>query len=215
MQLKIIYVYDALCGWCYGFSPVMERLAENYGERLHITILSGGMIIGERSGPIGKVAGYIGEAYKTVENRTGIKFGKDFLEGILKEGTAEFSSLQPAIALCAVKELARDKSLEFAGLLQKAIYFDGIAPNELKDYVPYAQKVGINKEDFLAAMQNDRYLEQAKREFDVVQKLGIQGFPTLLLETEERLYRLTSGYLPYEQLAAVIEAAWEQTVVSN
>ena len=30
----IVYVYDALCGWCYGFAPVIERLHEKYGDRL-------------------------------------------------------------------------------------------------------------------------------------------------------------------------------------
>ena len=25
---KIIYVYDALCGWCFGFSPSMEKIKE-------------------------------------------------------------------------------------------------------------------------------------------------------------------------------------------
>ncbi len=215
MQLKLIYVYDALCGWCYGFSPVMQKLAEEYGDRLDITVLSGGMIIGERAGPIGEVAGYIKEAYKTVEERTGVKFGQAFLEGTLAEGTTVIHSLQPAIALCAVKELARDRSLEFAGLLHKAIYRDGIAPTVVENYVPYAEQIGLDKKTFLDAMLSKRYLEQAEREFDVVTKLGIRGFPTLLLETEERLYRLLSGYVPYEELKKVIEAVWAQTVASN
>ena len=28
----ILYVYDIMCGWCYGFSPVINRLYEEYNE---------------------------------------------------------------------------------------------------------------------------------------------------------------------------------------
>jgi putative protein-disulfide isomerase len=30
MQPTIFYCYDAYCGWCYGFSPVMKQVAEEY-----------------------------------------------------------------------------------------------------------------------------------------------------------------------------------------
>ena len=43
----LIYCYDAYCGWCYGFSPVVKKIADNYKSRLHIEVLSGGMIIND------------------------------------------------------------------------------------------------------------------------------------------------------------------------
>ena len=90
----LIYVYDALCGWCYGFSPVMQQLHEKYSKEMDFTVLSGGMVTGERVGPIGQVAGYISEAYKTVEAHSGVQFGDGFLNGILKEGKAIFNSVR-------------------------------------------------------------------------------------------------------------------------
>ena len=76
---KLIYVYDALCGWCFGFSPVMSTFAKKYQSEIEVQVVSGGMIRGDRIGPIGEVAPYIKEAYKTVEDSTGITFGKAFL----------------------------------------------------------------------------------------------------------------------------------------
>jgi hypothetical protein len=70
MQHKIIYIYDALCGWCYGFSPVMQQLQEKYAGKLEFEVLSGGMIMGLRAGPIGEVAAYIEKAYPDVESET-------------------------------------------------------------------------------------------------------------------------------------------------
>ena len=30
MDPVVFYCYDAYCGWCYGFSPVIRRIAEEY-----------------------------------------------------------------------------------------------------------------------------------------------------------------------------------------
>jgi hypothetical protein len=83
MTPTIYYCYDAYCGWCYGFSPVIRRLFEAYKHLLAFEVLSGGMILPETPQPIGVMADYIREAYPTVEKHTGIKFGEDWLWHIL------------------------------------------------------------------------------------------------------------------------------------
>ena len=55
MKPLLIYCYDAYCGWCYGFSPVIKKIAEEYKDKLDIEVLSGGMMIGEGKMPIEKI----------------------------------------------------------------------------------------------------------------------------------------------------------------
>jgi len=64
MKPTIFYCYDAYCGWCYGFSPVIKKLAEAYGERIPFEVLSGGMILPEQPVPISVTAGFIDKAYQ-------------------------------------------------------------------------------------------------------------------------------------------------------
>jgi putative protein-disulfide isomerase len=59
MQPLLIYCYDAYCGWCYGFSPVMKKVEEAYKDRLQIEVLSGGMVLPEQPVHIGATAEYI------------------------------------------------------------------------------------------------------------------------------------------------------------
>src|SRR6516164_6627574 len=59
MNPFLIYCYDAYCGWCYGFSPVIRRIVGEFRGRLPVEVLSGGMIIGERPLSIKQSAGYI------------------------------------------------------------------------------------------------------------------------------------------------------------
>ncbi|MEM8524978.1 MAG: DsbA family protein [Bacteroidota bacterium] len=199
-NMKVVYVYDALCGWCYGFSPAMNQFQEKYKSSLDVEVISGGMVTGERVGPIGEVAGYISWAYKDVEQATGIKFGKGFLDGILKDGTAIFTSVPSAIALSVFKELQPSNSLAFAAALQKAVYFDGLEPKNYDGYGKIAANFGLEAEEFVMKMNDDTYLKQAEGDFSKSKALGVTGFPTVFIEVNDTYYKIASGYIPFEKL---------------
>lgn len=208
--MKLYYVYDALCGWCYGFSPTMEKFATKHQNELEIEVIAGGMITGDRIGPIGEVAGYIGEAYKQVENYTGVKFGKSFLEGVLKDGKATFTSIPSAIALAIFKEQKPAEQVAFAGRLLKAVYYDGIAPTDKTAYGKLAAEYGLDAADFTQKMDDQKYLTLAKKDFSLANNLGVNGFPTLILEYKGEMVIMARGYTPAAQLEQQFEAAKEQ-----
>ena len=169
----LLYVYDALCGWCYGFGPVMQRVAETYADTFDFEVLSGGMVRGDRIGPIGEVAGYISHAYKQVEERSGVTFGDAFLNGTMAEGTALFTSIPPSRALTAFKatqpaDADGTEQVAFAHALQRAVYYDGLPPAEPSTYARIATDFGLDGNAF-AAQLDDR-LRARVSSSDVVQE---------------------------------------------
>ncbi len=120
MKKTLYYCYDAYCGWCYGFSPVLKKIAETFKDSLDIEVLSGGMIIGEQVVPVDKIAPYIKSAYKRVEELSGVKFGEDYLWHINnpEQSDWQMNSEKPAIALCIFKEYYPQRQVEFASDLQ-------------------------------------------------------------------------------------------------
>lgn len=213
--MKIYYVYDVLCGWCYGFSPVIQKFAAEHQDELTFEVISGGMVTGDRIGPIGEVAGYIGEAYKDVERATGVEFGEDFLGGTLADGTAIFTSVPPALAMRVFKHMQPQRALDFAARMQKAIYYDGMAPKDKQGYGQLASEFGLDPQSFVLQMDDATTLMTAQAEFKLTQQWGINGFPTLLLEygKDESIGILSRGYLPYEQLEQTYQRA--KTVISD
>ena len=197
---SLLYVYDALCGWCYGFSSTITHFYQAHKEQLNFEVVSGGMVVGEREGPIGQVAGYISQAYKDVEVRTGVTFGQGFLQGILKPGTAMFTSVPPAISMSVFKTMQPSQQLPFATALQKAIYFDGIAPNDVEAYGPVAAQFGLDAADFTALMQEPSFAQKARQDFAFAQQLQVNGFPTVFLVVGKQAYMLARGYVPLEVL---------------
>lgn len=205
-KVKLIYYYDALCGWCYGFSPVMLKLNERYGERLDIEVISGGLFLGDRVGSVNKVAPHIkAGAYKSVEQRTGVKFGATFLADVFGEGKMTLNSLPPSTALCIVKEHLPEKELVFAEMLLHAVYFDGFDPIDIKGYGNYAEKIGFDRADFNAKMQENKYKTLALKAFEKFRTSQFSGMPALVLETTDQQILLSNGYTNFENLSAQLD----------
>ncbi len=68
---ELLYLFDPLCGWCYGMSPVIRRVQEEFAGQLDVSVLCGGMVTGEQAGPIRHNWPYISGALEQVQRVTG------------------------------------------------------------------------------------------------------------------------------------------------
>ena len=204
----IIYCYDAYCGWCYGFSPVIKRLSEDYKDKLTFEVLSGGMIITTTPRHIGVTAAYIQKAYKTVEEYTGIQFGSDYLWHINNPDKSDWfpNSEKPGIAMCIFKEYYPELQVAFASDLQYALHYEGRDLCDDEAYRHLLEKYNIDPADFYVRLQGDAYKEKAYYEFALVKQLQVTGFPAVLLQASEtKFYLLAKGYTDYDTLQQRLE----------
>lgn len=208
MQSTLIYCYDAYCGWCYGFSPVIKKVAEEYKDKMQVEVLSGGMVLPENPVHISATAGYIKDAYKTVEEYTGIKFGQDYLWHINNADQSDWfpSSEKPAIALSIFKEIYPERQVEFIADMQYGLYMEGRDLTDNEAYRHLLEKYVINADEFYKKMKQEEYKEQAYYEFQLCKQLQVTGFPQLLMQiTETKFHLLARGYTDYETLVKRIE----------
>lgn len=203
MNHTVYYCYDAYCGWCYGFSPVIKKIAEKYSTQFQFEVLSGGMIIGEQVKPIARVAAYIEKAYKRVEETTGIKFGEDFLWHIRhpEESDWQMNSEKPAIAMNIFKEYHPGRQVDFAADLQYALNYEGRDLDDDEAYRQLLEKYGIQPEAFYSKLQTEEYKERAYEDFAVCKQLQVSGYPAVLLQvSDSKFHLLASGFTHYEEL---------------
>lgn len=201
MKFQIIYCYDAYCGWCYGFSPVIKRIAEEYKSLLHVEVLSGGMILPEEPVSIKASAKYIEREFSVVEETTGVKFGNDYLWHIKNPDDSDWfpNSEKPAIALCIFKEYYPERSVEFATDLEYALMFEGRDLTDDNAYLHLLEKYNIRQEAFFSKLNGEEYKEMAHYEFALVKQLQVTGYPTLFLQTgETKFVMIARGYTNYE-----------------
>jgi putative protein-disulfide isomerase len=208
MALTLVYCYDAYCGWCYGFSPVIKKIAEKYKDKLSIEVLSGGMIIAKKPQPISAAAVYIQKEYRTVEEYTGIKFGEDFLWHIFNPDKSDWllSSEKPAIALCIFKDYHPDLQVQFASALQYALNYEGRDLCDDEAYRHLLDRYDIPAENFYEKLHRKEYKEKAYYEFALVKQLQVTGFPAVFMQVNEsKFYLLARGYTDFETLKTKID----------
>ncbi|MEQ1553368.1 MAG: DsbA family protein [Ferruginibacter sp.] len=199
----IIYCYDAYCGWCYGFSTVIKKIAETYKNTIAIDVLSGGMILPEKPTHIKTAANYILSAYKNVEETTGIKFGEDYLWHIKNPEESDWfpNSEKPAIALCIFKEFYPDKAVEFAADLQYALHFEGRDLTDDEAYRHLIEKYSIQAETFYSKLKSETYKEMAYYEFALMKQLQVTGYPCVFVQTGDTKFEMVArGFTDYDTL---------------
>ena len=204
----LIYCYDAYCGWCYGFSPVIKQIAQTFAGKMDIDVLSGGMILPEKPVHIRVVANYIANAYKKVEELTGVEFGKDYLWHIMNPEESDWypNSEKPAIAMCIFKEYYPDRAIEFAADLQYALHYEGRDLTDNEAYLHLLEKYSIQTEIFFEKLASEQYKEMAYYEFSLMKQLQVNAFPVVLVQTGElKFHMLAKGYTDFDTLKERID----------
>lgn len=200
MEMKLYYLYDALCGWCYGFSSVMETFHAKHADTVQFEVISGGMLRGDSVSSLHDKADYIRGAYPQVEQTTGVKFGEGFLAELNGTGTAIFDSVPPSIALAVFKRMVSAKQVAYATAIQKAIYSDGTNPADFDALAELAVPLGVEKAAFLSMMHSEHGRGLAEKDFMLAQQFGVNGYPTVIVEAGGKFMGIARGYVPLDIL---------------
>lgn len=204
-KVKIIYVFDPMCGWCFGFGNVMKTFAANHKDSFDFDIISGGMVVGEREGPVGDFADYILSAYHRVEEYSGAKFGQPYLDQ-LKTKSIWSSSVKPAIAIETFKTFHPEHAIAFAHAVQSAYFVDG---KDLRDEQVYKTLIApyhINENEFISKLNSDTLYQTTLTGFQTSSNLGVTGFPAVIMVHKGKYYAVARGYTNIETLTQNIQS---------
>jgi putative protein-disulfide isomerase len=190
------------------------RVFEEYRQQLDFEVLSGGMILPEKPQPIGVMASYIKKAYKTIEERTGVKFGEDWLWHIVNPDKSDWFpySEKPAIALCVFSDFHHELAIPFAADLQYSLHYEGRDLCDDESYKHLLDKYDIPETEFYTRLHSEVYKEKAYYEFALVKQLQVTGFPTVLLRvSDSKFYLLSRGWTDYAGLSGRIDEVLRET----
>jgi putative protein-disulfide isomerase len=197
---KIIYAFDPLCSWCYGFHSTFIQLKKEFDLELDFELKSGGLIVGKRIGAISEKAKYLKKSIPDVERITGVKFGEKYLK-LLDEGSYISNSIPPSIAFNVLKSFRPDLDFEIGHAIQKAYYQEGKDLNSIRPYFDIAEEFEINKFGFMERYQDPIFETQTLEEFELVKSWGADNYPAILLQDENgEVEPVSEGYVKYETL---------------
>ncbi|MFF1615496.1 DsbA family protein [Amycolatopsis sp. NPDC058278] len=185
MKARLTYVFDAYCGWCYGFGPAVAGFAAANAGRIEFDVVSGGLFTGARVAPIGTMT-HVADANARIAELTGAEFGPGY-RALVADGRFEMDSTAAAAGFAALRAAAPGQALAAAEAMQRAFYFDGLSLSEASTYRHIAGLLGLAADDVLTAF-NAR--TGAAQDFSRAARLGVTAYPTLLLHTATGVVRL-------------------------
>ena len=198
----LLYVADPMCSWCYGFAPVIDGLAEHFGERLPIRLLMGGLRAGNTRPMTEADKGTIAGHWRKVAERTGQPFDFGLFE---REGW--IYDTEPACrAVVTMRILNPRRALGYKARVQRAFYAENRDTTKAAVLADVAAEAGVDREIFFAEMTSAEARNATFRDFLTAQDSGIRGFPTLLAGDGTGNYlTITNGYRPLEGMADALE----------
>ena len=202
---ELLYIHDPLCRWCYGMSPVINRVQAEFAGRVEVSVLCGGMVQGPEAGPL-SAAGALEKEMEDVEKITGVQFGAAF-RALVEAGRYVLDSEPPSRAITAFRHLTQDpaRAVAFAHAVQAALFCDGHDLNAPATYGPLLAPFAVDAAEFRRRFAAPETARATQQEFAAVARIGVQGFPTSVLRLGEQGYVLARGYQPYEQLRQGLE----------
>lgn len=181
--MNITYLFDPLCGWCYGANNGLTRLAGQHTVRLLPTGLF------SETGRImdAEFAEHAWSNDQRIAELTGLPFSHIYRQNILNQPTP-FDSFHAVAALAAVQAVAPAHTFGALKNIQSARFVRGL---DIADWAVLAQ---ILRETDLAPaadalLSQTAHYQQAAREWiaegrALAQQTGARGVPQIATETE-------------------------------
>jgi putative protein-disulfide isomerase len=198
----LLYIADPMCSWCYGFSPIIGRIADHFGSRLPVRIMTGGLRAGNTRAMRPDDKDYIRNAWTRVNASTGRPFDHAFFD---REGF--IYDTEPACrAVVAGRTLNAGLALGLMGRISSAFYGRNRDTTNAEELISIATTAGYDARAFADAFVSPDIRNATFRDFLEASEMGVRGFPTLLASPGGPEYALvTNGYRPLDGMIEALE----------
>lgn len=176
----IIYLFDPLCGWCYGATDRIARLAAH--PAVALTLLPSGLFCGWDAIPMdAAMADHARTSDAHVARLTGRTFSDDYRRRILDDRSARMNSLPATWALTAVALTQPEAQLDTLTAIQTARF---VAARD------------ITSADVLYQILTEQQLAPAARLFQAAALPLRQSACSSILSAEVLMRRLGASGVP-------------------
>jgi putative protein-disulfide isomerase len=210
MENILWYIADPMCSWCWGFSPVIERTRLEYADRLKFELLLGGLRPGTKiSLPAAQREEILGH-WQAVHRTTGQPFR---FEGAMPEGFV-YDTEPASRAVVAVSVMDERAVFPFFRSVQSAFYAEQQDVTVPRVLVGLAGAAGLDEQQFLRIFESEAAKARTPEHFQEARRMGVSGFPAVMMQDTRGYALLTRGYCSYEALRSRLDT-WLAMAVSD
>ena len=194
----LIYLYDPLCGWCYGAMPAIHGLADLGG--CIVEPVPSGLFVAPGKTLDAEMARHIEQADARIAAMSGQRFSELYKRKVLANPKLPFDSTAATEALTAVSQWNVRRELDALHALQRERF---VAGRDISDRSVIAQalskSLGDDAETWLQRLAHpalpgltDKRVARAKK---VMKAVGMHGVPALVWPSEQGMRLLPGQWL--------------------
>ena len=187
-----------MCSWCWGFSPAIEVLRDEYRDRMKTALVLGGLRPGTTEAMTPSARDEILHHWHAVHTRTEqpFKFDDALPDGFIYDtepasrAVVTLSGIEPTLIFPLFKAI------------QHAFYAEGRDVTQRAVLAELATGLGVDAAAFHHAFDSDAARGKTQAHFRQARQAGVSGFPSLILQQGEQLHPISNGCLPLDTVRA-------------
>lgn len=211
--MKLIYIGDPMCSWCYGFGKEMTTLLEHH-PGLELEIVVGGVRAGATDILDDAGKRFRLDHWERVQATSGLPFNR---EAFLARENFMYDTEPVCRAVVTARRIAPDSNLlAVFRSLQQAFYVEGLDTTDGRVLsaaaVAALKAVGyeVDPERFHEEWRSEAAITETRADFVRARKLGVRSFPSLLLDTGKGIVEVSPGYAHAQLLDMRLREAMEK-----
>ncbi|MBA1144051.1 DsbA family protein [Mesorhizobium sp. CCANP35] len=207
----VTYLFDPLCGWCYGATPMLDRLAAN---GVALELVPTGLFSG--AGPRPLDAGFAAYAWdndQRIARLSGQRFTQAYLDNVLNVSDTLLDSSSATLGIVAAGLDEPGRRLPALSAIQHARYVDGRDIVTVDGVAAVLADAGMDDAANMVKAPTDALMlshrDLVGRGRALFQRLNANGVPALAVvrKTAPRLIGANPLFGSYDNLVAHIAAA--------
>ena len=203
MKTTLIYVHDPMCSWCWGFTDVYQQLLERLPGEVEIRRLVGGLAPDSDVPMPESMQAMLQQTWRRIETMIP---GRQFNFEFWHRCTPRRSTYPACRAVIAAREQGEQNDLLMTQAIQKAYYQQARNPSDNETLIELAGEIGLGVERFTKQLLDPNTHRQLLDEINLARSIGIDSFPSFMLEHGDQHYPVLSNYTNVEPILNQINA---------
>jgi putative protein-disulfide isomerase len=184
-----------MCSWCWAFRPSLNALLAELPKQVETIRLLGGLAADSAEAMLDETRLFVQGNWQTIEQQVpGTKFNYDFW----KQCQPRRSTYPACRAVIAARAQAEEFDMAMTLAIQQAYYLQARNPSDISTLIELAAEIDLDIDKFTKDVKSSETDEALRQEIKQSRRLGLNSFPSLLLDTGSKQIRIEPDYINYE-----------------
>ncbi|KTF16861.1 DsbA family protein [Pseudoalteromonas sp. H105] len=198
-KAKLIYIFDPMCSWCWGYAPVWQQLKQALDGIVTIEYRVGGLAPDSEEPMPLDMQSMLQNTWHSISNKLGTQFNFDFWHHCQPRRSTYLACRAVLLARRAGKEG------EMIQAIQHAYYLHARNPSDTSVLAELAKEIGISDvTHFIQQLDSCDVNTELFKEVTYTRSLPIQGFPSLVLNVQANILPISIDYSDWQVTYATI-----------